>query len=129
MSSQAVPFSAQRRHWYSNVTGWVPVHVPVSAVSVPPRRGLYDVAGAGGYGRRAAVVDGGDHDRDHGADVVGAERVGLVVGARDVDAVRAVGLAALPLVLERRARAGPGARVDGQRAAVLGRARDARRGR
>ena len=78
-------------------------------------------ASAGGVwaeplGGAAADVGGGHDDLDDVVDVAGHERVGRSSGAQDVDAVRAVGVAALPLVAEvDRLRADPGAGVGGQR--------------
>src|SRR5207249_11756216 len=58
MFAQFDPFESQRRHWKANVIGWVPDHVPGSAVSVSPWRVLPETAGrtvfCGGVGAAAA---------------------------------------------------------------------------
>ena len=136
------PVSSQRCHWYVKSIGPVPVQVPGSATSVSPSTGArrrrrraagggrVDVDARARYGRRdarAAGVAGGDLDDDRVIDVGGHERVGGVGGAGDVEAVRAVGVAALPLVgVGDRRRAGPGSVDGGQRLAVLEHAGDRR---
>ena len=82
---------------------------PSRAARLPsPARGRLGARGVGG---------GHDHD-DHGAGHVAGGHVRAAGGAVDVDALRAVGVAALPLVrVGQRARARPGARVGRQRPA------------
>src|SRR5919201_3786329 len=40
MFEQLPPVRSQRRHWYENVSGCCPVHVPLFAVSVAPTCGV-----------------------------------------------------------------------------------------
>ena len=116
----------------------MPFQVPSPAVSVWPAPTVPEMVGtrrrtpAGPAATGPTVGDGdrgllavvaGDHDAHGRADVAGAERVGAVRRARDVGAVVARGVAALPLVGEvDRAGAGPRAGVGGQRLAVERRA-------
>ena len=57
MSTQLLPKKSQRCHWYSMVSGPVPVQVPGSAVSTSPTSSVPEMVGAtvlaGGAGRRA----------------------------------------------------------------------------
>src|SRR5215218_5259067 len=45
MSTQLSPFASQRRHWYSNATGSVPVQWPRSTVRVLPTRAVPLIVG------------------------------------------------------------------------------------
>src|SRR5215208_1593540 len=45
MLEQLPPVRLQRRHWYANVIGSVPVHLPGSAVSVEPTAGVPEIVG------------------------------------------------------------------------------------
>src|SRR3954447_1997810 len=45
MFEQLPPVRLQRRHWYVNVIGSVPVHLPGSAVSVEPMAGVPEIVG------------------------------------------------------------------------------------
>src|SRR6185503_4824148 len=109
---------------------------PVARRAVDGRGDLVDgrVGGDGARdGRRGGARPAGVRRRDGDAqrpmDVVGAGGVGRIRGAGDGRAVRAVGVAAPPLVGERdRLRAVPGARVGGEGGAVRRRTGDGRRG-
>src|SRR5699024_5734113 len=93
------------------------------------RRGGHGGARGGARGVVARDVRAGDDDAYGAADVAGAERVGAGRGSGDVGAVRAVGVAALPLVrVGDRVGAREAAGVGAQRAAVLRAAGDGRRG-
>jgi hypothetical protein len=55
-----VPPASQRRHWYANATGCVPLHRPASAVSVSPSRAVPQTVGSsiavGGTAATAKLV-------------------------------------------------------------------------
>ena len=144
---QLAPAVSQRCHWYvkrgcRRCRSRFPVRRVSSCpdVAVPETVGAAcSPAAAGGRRRRrwrlmerlacAGGVGGGDGDADGGADVGAGEGVGAGGGAADRDAVGAGGVAALPLVGERRCRACrvQRARLGGQLLADRGRARDRRR--
>jgi hypothetical protein len=52
MSVQGAPLASQRRHWYENVIGCVPLQVPFEALSVCPSCAVPVIVGG-------AVFDGG----------------------------------------------------------------------
>src|SRR4051794_16940290 len=57
MSAQPWPPASQRRHWYVNAIGSVPVHVPGSAVSVSPSRAVPATDGAAvGFGATGSTT-------------------------------------------------------------------------
>jgi hypothetical protein len=59
MSAQLPPFWSQRLHWYANVIGWLPLHVPAFAVSVCPTAAEPETVGgfvAAGFVAAACTV-------------------------------------------------------------------------
>jgi len=62
MLEQLPPVRLHRRHWYANVIGSVPVHLPGSAVSVEPTVGVPEIVGGSvfvGFTWAAALPDSG----------------------------------------------------------------------